>query len=209
MIFDTPIDYSYPPDRRAELLLRAIQDRERRFQRTFTSDLYAILSGIPNDKVRSTNQLKHEWIDRRIGMLAKMNFIERLGDEKDRRRIEIRTKPEEIYTYMIGRDPMLFWKLIERNYFYFIVRFAESGSRVICPKCQKKSNISIKPSKKKVSRYVISEDMHIDVILTHLDIEFKCECGRSYSKELNTIDPSTMEDFSRLMDVAKNRRNLR
>ena len=125
MIFDTPIDYSYPPDRRAELLLRAIQDRERRFQRTFTSDLYAILSGIPNDKVRSTNQLKHEWIDRRIGMLAKMNFIERLGDEKDRRRIEIRTKPEEIYTYMIGRDPMLFWKLIERDYFYFIVRFAE------------------------------------------------------------------------------------
>ncbi len=86
MIFDTPINYSYPPDKRAESVLRAIQDRVRRFQRTFTTDLYAVLSGIQDYKVHSRNQLKHEWIDKRIDMLSKMNFIERLEDEKDRRK---------------------------------------------------------------------------------------------------------------------------
>jgi hypothetical protein len=51
--------------------------------------------------------------------------------------------------------------------------------------------------------------MNIDVIFTRLSIEFKCECGYFYSNELDMIDPSTMEDFSRLMDVTRNRRNLR
>ena len=108
---------------------------------------------------------------------------------------------------MIGKDPILFWRLIEKDYFYFIVRFAETGSRVLCPKCHRESGISIDSKKKKTSRYVINEDMYIDVIFTHLNIEFKCQCGYSYGTEIDIVDPSTMEDFARLMDVAKNRRN--
>lgn len=209
MIFDTPVDYMYPPDRRAEAVLRAIQDRERKFQHTFTSDLYMALSNIPKEKIHSSNQLKHEWIDKRIDMLANMNFIDRLEDETDKRRIEIRTKPEEIYTYMIGRDPMLFWNLIENDYFYFIVRFAQTGGNVLCPKCQKESDISINSTKKKTARYPISDDMHIDVIFTRLIISFNCECGYSYNDEIDMIDPATMEDFLRFMDASNNRRNPR
>lgn len=209
MIFDTPVDYKYPPDRRAEAVLRAIQDRERKFQHTFTSDLYIALSGIPRERIRSSNQLKHEWIDRRIDMLSKMKFVERLSDDRDKRRTELRTKPEEIYTYMIGRDPMLFWNLIENNYFYFIVRFAQSGRKVLCQKCQRESDISIDSAKKKAARYPISDDMHIDMIFTHLIISFNCECGYSYKEEIDIVDPSTMEDFLRLMDASNNRRNPR
>lgn len=208
MIFETPIDYKYPPDRRAEAVLRAIQERERTYHRTFTSDLYAVLSNVPREKVHSPNQLKHEWIDRRIDVLAKMNFIERLEDETDKRRIEIMTKPEEIYTYMISRDPMLFWNLIEDDYFYFIIRFAQSGSKVLCPKCNRESDISIDSTKRKTARYPISDDMHIDVIFTHLIISLNCECTYSYREEIDIVDPSTMEDFSKLMGISKNRRNL-
>ncbi|MGP6207957.1 hypothetical protein ACNF42_08030 [Cuniculiplasma sp. SKW3] len=57
MIVDTSVDYKYPPDRRAEAVLRAIQDRERKFQHTFASDLYIALSGIPRKIIRSSNQI--------------------------------------------------------------------------------------------------------------------------------------------------------
>lgn len=208
MIFDTPIDYSYPPDKRAESVLRAIQDRECRFQRTFTSDLYAVLSGIQNEKVRSKNQLKHEWIDKRIDMLAKMNFIERLEDEKDRRRIELRSMPEEIYTSMIESEPMLFWDLLEKGYFYFIIRFRETNDEVMCPKCHNKKLISLSVSGNKASRYKVSDELHIDILLKHLKIGFNCDCGYSYSNAIDMYDPVTLEEFSKLHDAADNRRNV-
>lgn len=208
MLFSTPIDYRLPEDERAEKVLRAIQDRERNFQITYTRDLYVKFSGIPEDEILSLNTVKHEWIDNRIERLRKRKFIEKIGDEKDRRRVELRTKPEEIYTHMINANPMLFWNLVEKGYLYFMIRFRETNDKVACPKCHKSQPLSVSFSKNKTSRYKVSDELHIDIMMRHLVIAFRCDCGYTYSDEVDMYDPLTLEDFSRLHDTASSRRNL-
>lgn len=207
MLLSTPIDYRLPEDKNAEMVLRTIQDRERSFERTYTTDLYMMFSDKMEDEISSTNELKHEWIDKAIKRLKRRNFIERIQDEKDRRKVEIRTRSEEIYTHMIMRDPMLFWKLIEKGHFYFIVRFSDSGGNVICPECGCRRPLIAAITGNRAARYVVNDDLHIDVTIRHLAIRFDCGCGYSYSDEVDMFDPLTVEDFSRLRDAADNRRN--
>jgi hypothetical protein len=208
MLLSTPIDYKLPEDPKAEKVLRAIQDRERNFLITYTRDLYVKFSDIPEEKIRSTNILKHEWIDNSIKRLKRRDFIEKISVNADRRRVELRTKPEEIYTSMIRLNPTIFWRLIEKGYFYFIIRFNELDGYVSCPKCQKKSKLALNVSGNKASRYIISDELHIDIILRHLTIEFRCDCGYSYSNEVDMYDPMTLEQFNSLYKASENRRNL-
>lgn len=208
MLLSTPIDYSLPEDERAEKVLRAIQDRERNFQTTYTKDLYVKFSGMPEEKILSINTVKHEWIDNRIDRLKNRNFIEKIADDKDRRRVELRTKPEEIYTQMIIANPTLFWNLIGKGYFYFIIRFRETNDNVVCPMCHKSQPFNVSFSKNKASRYKVSDELHVDVVMRHLILGFKCGCGYSYSDEVDMYDPLTLEDFSRLYGTANSRRNL-
>ncbi len=208
MLLSTPIDYCVPGDAKAEKVLRAIQDRERNFHTTYTRDLYVKFSGLPEEEIKSINSVKHEWIDNGIKRLKRRNFIERLPVDTDRRRIELRSKPEEIYTSMIESEPMLFWNLLEKGYFYFIIRFRETNDEVMCPKCHNKKLISLSVSGNKASRYKVSDELHIDIMLKHLSVEFSCDCGYSYSDEIDMYDPVALEDFSNLHDAANSRRNL-
>ena len=208
MLLSTPIDYCVTGDDRAEKVLRAIQGRERNFQTTYTKDLYVKFSGLPEEEIKSINSVKHEWIDNSIKRLKRRNFIERIAGNKDRRRIELRSKPEEIYTKMIESEPMLFWNLLEKGYFYFIVRFGETNDKVTCPKCLKRYPLSVSISGNKMSRYKVNDELHIDILLRHLTVEFNCGCGYSYSDEVDMYDPLTLEEFSKLHDAAGSRRNL-
>jgi hypothetical protein len=208
VLLSTPIDYCVPGDAKAEKVLRAIQDRERNFHTTYTRDLYVKFSGLPEEEIKSINSVKHEWIDNGIKRLKRRNFIERLPVDTDRRRIELRSKPEEIYTSMIESEPMLFWNLLEKGYFYFIIRFRETNDEVMCPKCHNKKLISLSVSGNKASRYKVSDELHIDIMLKHLSVEFSCDCGYSYSDEIDMYDPVALEDFSNLHDAANSRRNL-
>ena len=208
MLLSTPIDYSVPGDTKAEKVLRAIQDRERNFQTTYTRDLYVKFSGLPEEEIKSINSVKHEWIDNSIKRLKRRNFIERLPVSRDRRRVELRSKPEEIYTRMIQSEPTLFWHLLEKGYLYFIIRFGETNDDVTCPKCLKRHSLSLSISNNKASRYKVSDELHIDILLKHLTIEFSCDCGYSYSNSVDMYDPLTLEEFSKLHDAAGSRRNL-
>ena len=136
MLLFTPIDYCVPGDAKAEKVLRAIQDRERNFQSTYTKDLYVKFSGLPEEEIKSINSVKHEWIDNSIKRLMRRDFIERIPVKKDKRRVELRSKPEEIYTRMIESEPMLFWNLLEKGYFYFIIRFSETNNKIPCPQAR-------------------------------------------------------------------------
>ena len=90
MLLFTPIDYCVPGDAKAEKVLRAIQDRERNFQSTYTKDLYVKFSGLPEEEIKSINSVKHEWIDNSIKRLMRRDFIERIPVKKDKRRVELR-----------------------------------------------------------------------------------------------------------------------
>ncbi|MEM3656650.1 MAG: hypothetical protein QXP58_09080 [Thermoprotei archaeon] len=208
MLLDTPIDYKLPQDRYAERILRIIQDRERSFERTFTTDVYIELSGKKKYEVKSTNTLKHERTDKSIEYLKSLNFIEKIQDDKDKRRVELRTRPKQIYVTMIKSDPMLFWELIEKGYFYFLFNYEPMKNETICPKCRNGGTLTISKSSKKVSRYKVRDDLHIDVILNHILIDFVCDCDYTYREEIDTINPEAMEDFSKLYDAANERRNL-
>ena len=208
MLLSTPVDYILPYDTKGEMVMRAIQDRERRFEKTYTTDLYLILSGIKETEIFSTNELGHEWIDKAVKSLKKRDFIERVRDPKDRRRIELRTKPEEIYTHMIEKSPELFWELIEKGHLYFILRFSETSKTVICPKCHRYQHVEITISGNRASRYKVSEDIHIDIIHRHLTMNYRCECGFSRNEEADFYDPAAIEDLSRLQKAADSRRNL-
>ena len=52
MLLFTPIDYCVPGDAKAEKVLRAIQDRERNFQSTYTKDLYVKFSGLLEEEIK-------------------------------------------------------------------------------------------------------------------------------------------------------------
>lgn len=208
MLLDTPIDYKLPQDKYAERILRMIQEHERRFERTFTTDIYIEFSGKSKEEVKSTNTLKHEKLDKSIEYLKSLGFIERMQDDKDKRRVEVRTKPEQIYASMIKNDPMLFWELIGKGYFYFLFHYESGENETICPKCRNGGTLTISKSSKKASRYKIRDDLHIDVILDHILIDFRCNCGNTYRDEIDAISPDTMEDFSKLYDTANSRRNL-
>jgi hypothetical protein len=208
VLLDTPIDYKLPQDKYAERILRIIQDRERSLGRTFTTDVYIELSGKKKDEVKSTNTLKHERTDRSIEYLKSLNFIEKIQDDKDKRRVELRTKPEQIYASMIKSDPMLFWELIGKGYFYFLFHYEPRENETKCPKCRNGGTLTISKSSKKASRYKVRDDLHIDIILDHILIDFVCDCGNTYRDEIDAINPDTMEDFAKLYDTASNRRNL-
>ncbi|WP_156769135.1 hypothetical protein [Thermoplasma volcanium] len=92
----TPIDYSVPGDDGAEKVFKTIQVRERNFQTTYTRDLYVNFSSLQEKEIKSINSVKHEWIDNSIKRLKRRNFIYRPLVNTGRRRIELRTKPEEI-----------------------------------------------------------------------------------------------------------------
>ena len=94
MLLPTHVDYRVPGDPKAEKILRTIQDRERNLQTTYTRDLYVAFSGLLEEEIKSINSVKHEWIDNGIKRLKRRNFIERLPVDTDRRRIELRSKPE-------------------------------------------------------------------------------------------------------------------
>ncbi len=74
MTISTLIDYEYLPDKTAEKILRIIQERERRFTPTYTSDIYREYYGIGKNK--RSNEITHEPIDNAISRLEKLNFIE-------------------------------------------------------------------------------------------------------------------------------------
>jgi hypothetical protein len=208
VLLSTPIDYCIPGDAKAEKVLRAIQDRERNFQSTYPKDLYVKFSGLPEEEIKSINSVKHEWIDNSIKRLMRRDFIERIPVRKDKRRVELRSRPEEIYTRMIESEPMLFWNLLEKGYFYFIIRFSETNNKIPCPRCRKKKPLSLSISGNRASRYKISDELHIDIMLKHLSMEFSCDCGYSYSDEIDMYDPAALEGFSNLHDAASSRRNL-
>ncbi len=208
MLLPTPVDYRVSSDLKAEKILRTIQDRERNLQTTYTRDLYVAFSGLLEEEIKSINSVKHEWIDNGIKRLKRRNFIERLPVDTDRRRIELRSKPEEIYTSMIESEPMLFWNLLEKGYFYFLIRFRETNDEVMCPKCHNKKLISLSVSGNKASRYKVNDELHIDILLKNLTIEFNCDCGYSYSNAVDMFDPVTLEEFSKLHDAADSRRNV-
>ncbi len=208
MLYSTPVDYHYSPDKKAERVLRAIQDRERQFITTYTLDIYRELSGVPEPEKVPSNRLKHEWIDRRLKFLKKMGFIEQIEDEKDRRKAEVRSQPEKIYTYMIEKRPKLFWELIDHGYLYFIFAYRESHETVVCPRCSKSQPFELSVSGNKASRYKVRDELHIDAILKHVVMRFSCSCGYSYSDEADMFDPATVESFSKLFDAANNHRNL-
>ena len=208
MFLSTPIDYCVPGDAKAEKVLRAIQDRERNFQSTYTKDLYVKFSGLLEEEIKSINSVKHEWIDNSIKRLMRRDFIERIPVKKDKRRVELRSKPEEIYTRMIESEPMLFWNLLEKGYYYFIIRFSETNNKIPCSRCRKKKPLSLSISGNRASRYKISDELHIDLMLKHLSMKFSCDCGYYYSDEIDMYDPAALEDFSNLHDAASSRRNL-
>ena len=208
MLLSTPVDYCVLGDTKAEKVLRAIQDRERNFQTTYTRDLYVKFSGLPEEEIKSINSVKHEWIDNSIKRLKRRDFIERIPVKKDKRRVELRSRPEEIYTRMIESEPMLVWNLLEKGYFYFIIRFSETNNKIACPRCRKKKPLSLSISGNRASRYKISDELHIDIMLKHLSMEFSCDCGYYYSDEVDMYDPAALEDFSKLHDAASSRRNL-
>ena len=208
MLLSTPIDYCVPGDAKAEKVLRAIQDRERNFQSTYTKDLYVKFSGLLEEEIKSINSVKHEWIDNSIKRLMRSDFIERIPVKKDKRRVELRSKPEEIYTRMIESEPMLFWNLLEKGYYYFIIRFSETNNKIPCSRCRKKKPLSLSISGNRASRYKISDELHIDLMLKHLSMKFSCDCGYYYSDEIDMYDPAALEDFSNLHDAASSRRNL-
>ena len=208
MLLDTPIDYKLPQDRYAERILRMIQEHERRFERTFTTNIYIEVSGKRKEDVKSTNMLKHERPDKAMEYLKSLGFIEKIQDDKDKRRVELRTKPEQIYTSMIKSDPMLFWKLVGKGYFYFLFHYEPTKNETVCPKCRNGGTLTIFNSSKKASRYKIRDDLHIDVLLDHILIDFRCRCGYTYRDEIDVINPDALEDFSKLYDTANSRRNL-
>lgn len=156
-------------------------------------------SGLQEKEIKSINSVKHEWIDNSIKRLKRRNFIDRLLVNTGRRRIELRTKPEEIYTRMIESDPMLFWNLLQKGYFYFIIRFRGTNDKVTCPKCLKRHPLSLSISSSKASRYKMSDELHIDILLRHLKIEFNCDCGYAYSNAIDMYDPITLEESPNCM----------
>lgn|GEM_PF-4354887 len=204
MIISTPIDYEYLPDKTAEKILRIIQERERRFTPTYTSDIYREYYGIGNGK--RSNEITHEPIDNAISRLEKLNFIEKSKNERDRRRIQIITKPDEIYTEMINTNPKKFWELIDKEYFYFLDVYMERYGYVECPECNSKGKLETDITGIKTARYRIGEEIAINVRVRHLSIHFRCDCGFEYSNELDMVDPMAFEDLVNLLKAG--RRNL-
>ena len=146
MLLDTPIDYKLPQDRYAERILRMIQEHERRSERTFTTNIYIELSGKKKGEVKSTNTLKHERTDKSIEYLKSRGFIEKIQDDMDKRRVELRTRPEHNYVTMIKSDQMVFWELIEKGYFYFLFHYEPFKNETICPKCGNEGTLTISKS---------------------------------------------------------------
>jgi len=208
VLLSTPIDYEYSSDARAHKILRIIQDRERNGIRTFTTDIYREFYGISDDSKHSTNIITHESIDNALKRLERNNFIERIRDDKDRRRYEIRSKPEEIYTSMVESDPYLFWRLMEKEYYYFIARYREAHPDVLCPKCYSKAILNVSIHGIKTARFRASDEIAIDVKVKHLEVNVSCKCGFSYNRDADMLEPSTLEDFSKLFDASNSRRNL-
>jgi len=208
VLLSTPIDYEYSSDERAHKILRIIQDRERNGIRTFTTDIYREFHGISDDSKHSTNIITHESIDNALKRLERNNFIERIRDDKDRRRYEIRSKPEEIYTSMVESDPYIFWRLMKKEYYYFIPRYSEAHQDVLCPKCHSKAILNVSIQGIKTARFRASDEIAIDVKVKHLEVNVSCKCGFSYNRDADMLEPSTLEDFSKLFDASKSRRNL-
>jgi len=110
---------------------------------------------------------------------------------------------------MIESDPFLFWRLMEKEYYYFIVSYREAHQDVLCPKCHSKATLNVSIQGIKTARFRASDEIAIDVKVKHLEVNVSCKCGFYYNRDVDILEPSTLEDFSKLFDVSNSRRNLK